>query len=270
MSPGVRGSTDGASASARGPLSGDQPTAADRLRLLEKLCDPGTTDVLARIGVEPDWNCLELGAGAGSIAYWLADRTPRGRVVAVDLDPRFIDADRAPHLTVSAEDIAEQDHPAGSFQLIHARSVFLYLPRREEIVERAVRWLAPGGWLLLEDVRFLPASQSPHPARRQVNGAWLAALAKQGIDLTWADRVPEVLADAGLEQVRVSVAPGPGVDTVQGELLRLRAARGARNLDGAGPVSAPQAVVAGELLSRLPTPDVPTSLHAVWGRKPMP
>ena len=60
-----------------GLLSKDLPTEVDRLRLLEKVYDAGTIEVLEQVGIKPDWNCLEIGAGAGSIAYWLADRAPR-------------------------------------------------------------------------------------------------------------------------------------------------------------------------------------------------
>ncbi|MFJ6750241.1 MULTISPECIES: class I SAM-dependent methyltransferase [unclassified Streptomyces] len=252
-----------------GLLSKDLPTEADRLRLLEKVYDAGTTEVLEKVGIEPDWNCLELGAGAGSIAYWLADRAPQGRVVAVDIDPRFIDAGYAPHLTVSSADITTEDFPDGSFDLIHARAVFMHLPRREEIVERAVRWLAPGGWLVLEDVHFLPAADSPYPAWQQVNGGWLAALAAQGIDLSWARRIPATLSGAGLDRVDVSVTPGGlGVDPVQDELLRIRMVQSGQSLIDAGLATADQVAAARALVESHPAPDVSTFVYSSWGQKP--
>lgn len=64
----------------------------ERLRALENACDPQTTAVLNRLGVGPGWRCLEVGAGAGSIAAWLADTvTPGGAVHAVDLDTTLLD-----------------------------------------------------------------------------------------------------------------------------------------------------------------------------------
>jgi ubiquinone/menaquinone biosynthesis C-methylase UbiE len=52
--------------------------------------NPGTIRRMGNIGVTDGWICLEVGAGAGSIARWLARRVgPTGSVVATDLDTRF-------------------------------------------------------------------------------------------------------------------------------------------------------------------------------------
>ena len=56
-----------------------------RLAAIEAGLDPFTTECLEGIGVGPGWHCLEIGAGAGSIAAWLRHRVGRdGRVVATD------------------------------------------------------------------------------------------------------------------------------------------------------------------------------------------
>ncbi len=56
-----------------------------RLRLLEKIADPRSISLLEGLGVAPGSICAELGAGAGSMAAWLADRVgPDGSVLAVD------------------------------------------------------------------------------------------------------------------------------------------------------------------------------------------
>jgi SAM-dependent methyltransferase len=252
-----------------GLLSKDLPTEIDRLRLLEKVYDAGTTGVLERLGIEPGWNCLEIGAGAGSVAYWLADRVSPGHVTAVDIDPRFIDVGYASHLSVSSADIVTADFPAGSFNLIHARAVFMHLPKREEIVKRAVQWLAPGGWLVLEDVHFLPAADSPYPVWQQINGAWLAALAAQNIDLSWARRIPAVLVGADLTDVDVLVTPGGlGFDATQDELLRIRMLQSGQSLIDAGLATAEQVEAARELVESHPAPDVSTFVYSAWGRKP--
>ncbi|GAA0472620.1 class I SAM-dependent methyltransferase [Streptomyces olivaceiscleroticus] len=252
-----------------GLLSKDLPTELERLQLLEKTYDPGTVQALGRLPMRADWRCLEVGAGAGSIAYWLADRVPDGSVLAVDIDPRFIDADRAPQLEVRGSDITTDDFPAGSFDLIHARAVFMHLPRRREMIERAMQWLAPGGWLVLEDVHFLPAADSPYPAWQEVHGAYLTALAQQGIDLSWARRLPAELAAAGCEAVDVSVTPGGlGVDEVQDQLLGIRLIQSGPRLVEAGLVTAEQMAAAQRLVESGPAPDLSTFVYSAWGRKP--
>jgi hypothetical protein len=60
-----------------------------RLGALEARLDPGTIQLLDALGNLEEWRCLEVGAGAGSIASWLAHRVgPRGHVLATDLDLR--------------------------------------------------------------------------------------------------------------------------------------------------------------------------------------
>src|SRR5262245_47444537 len=49
------------------------PTELQRLRLLEAAADPFTQRCLQRLDIQPGWPCLEVGAGAGSIATWLAE-----------------------------------------------------------------------------------------------------------------------------------------------------------------------------------------------------
>src|SRR5215472_17378843 len=46
----------------------------ERLMLIERAYDTFTVAHLERTGVAKGWRCLEVGAGAGSIAVWLAQR----------------------------------------------------------------------------------------------------------------------------------------------------------------------------------------------------
>jgi ubiquinone/menaquinone biosynthesis C-methylase UbiE len=63
----------------------------ERLSLLERFLDDTTRDSLTRLGVSKGWWCCEIGAGGGSTTRWLAQAVgPKGRVVAVDLDMRFL------------------------------------------------------------------------------------------------------------------------------------------------------------------------------------
>jgi tRNA A58 N-methylase Trm61 len=52
----------------------------NRLTLQASIIDPVTTRHLETIGVAEGWKCLEVGAGAGSIAQWLSKRVgPSGK-----------------------------------------------------------------------------------------------------------------------------------------------------------------------------------------------
>ena len=66
--------------------------AMERVRLagLEATLDPGTREHLTRLGAGPGKRCLEVGAGGGSVALWLAGQVaPGGTVVATDLENRL-------------------------------------------------------------------------------------------------------------------------------------------------------------------------------------
>lgn len=93
-----------------------------------------------------------------------------------------------------------ESFPPGSFDLIHARWVLVNLPQREEVLAKAVTWLAPGGWLVLEDLDTFPVDSSPHPALRRFSDAFEKFLAdSHGADYRWAwRRPPAALAEAGL------------------------------------------------------------------------
>jgi SAM-dependent methyltransferase len=187
-----------------GALSKDNPDEFDRLRLLEAWGDPDTHTVMATIGLAPDWRCLEIGAGAGSVARWLADQCQRGSVLAVDTDTRYLDDHSHANLRWRTADIRSLDFPAGSFDLVHSRLTFCHLTEREQIVETAAGWLAPGGWLVIGDPMCMPAAGSVHPAIRRFFGALESGWQAQGSDTTrWAQTIPSKLARAGLRDVGV-------------------------------------------------------------------
>lgn len=125
---------------------------ADRFTGLEAVFDPVTRAHLTRLGLAPGASCLEVGAGSGSIARWMADRVgPTGRVLAVDLDPRWCRRDGRPQLEVQALDLVAQPVPPGPWDVIHERLVLQHIPERLDVLGRLVDALAPGGVILIED-----------------------------------------------------------------------------------------------------------------------
>lgn len=125
-----------------------------RLAGLSALFDATTTRHLAAAGVTTGWRCLEVGAGAGSVARWLGEAVgPTGRVLATDLDTRFL-ADLGPPVEVLRHDVAADPIEERAFDLVHARAVIEHLSDRAAVVSRLARALRPGGVLVLEDVVF--------------------------------------------------------------------------------------------------------------------
>src|SRR5690242_10548404 len=145
----------------------DHGWTQERLRLagLEAALDPGTRDLLTRLGIGPGWRCIEVGAGTGSIAAWLSESVaPDGEVVATDLDVDFLEGEAArPRLTVLKHDITSQDLPSG-FDLVHARYLVEWLPNKRRVLARMAAALRPGGVLLVEDPDFVTTFHAAEPA----------------------------------------------------------------------------------------------------------
>ncbi len=184
----------------------------ERLSGLEARLDPSTTRYLDAIGVGPGWTCLEVGGGGGSITQWLCRRVgPTGRIVATDLDTRFLDALEEPCLEVHCHNVVTDELPEDSFDLIHSRLVLEHLPDREIVLKRLVASVRPGGWLLIEDADFRGITSKPPMAsiyptsdQRSSLRVWRAVVAvmeKAGYDATFGPRLPGLFLDNGLEEV---------------------------------------------------------------------
>jgi SAM-dependent methyltransferase len=173
--------------------------AERRLIVLESIYDPGTTSRLTALGVDPGWRCLELGAGHGSISRWLCDRVgPTGSVVAVDLEPHFLQADPRPNLEIIQQDIVADGVPGDGYDLIHTRALIMHLPNRAELIADLARRLRPGGVMLLEETDFYALGCSTSELYLEVWHQCALVGAKAGGDWYWARRLPATMAAAGL------------------------------------------------------------------------
>ena len=119
----------------------------DRIGSLEELFDASTKHNLDDLGLCPGWTCLEVGCGAGSIANWLADRVgPSGRVVATDIDTRFMDGHRRHNLEVLRHDLLSDPLEPSTFDLAHVRALLEHLgEERERALRSLVAAVKPGG-----------------------------------------------------------------------------------------------------------------------------
>ena len=126
-----------------------------RLQLLEQHLDPLTKQRIQRLGVGQGTRCLEIGGGRGSITRWLSGVVgPTGHVIATDLQLGFLNEIDAPNVEVIQHDIRTDTFPPGSFDLIHTRAVLMHISPSLDLLRRIVTWLAPGGWLVLEEPDF--------------------------------------------------------------------------------------------------------------------
>src|SRR5258707_14742880 len=100
-----------------------------RLQIQATVHDPTTFRHFETIGVTEGWRCLEVGAGAGSIARWFAERVgPTGRVVAADLNTRFLEEIRLANLEIRRHDLLADDFEPQAYDLVHCRMLLMHLP----------------------------------------------------------------------------------------------------------------------------------------------
>ena len=184
-----------------------------RLDLLEQIYDPVSRR--RRSLVQPGWRCLEVGAGRGSMAVWLAEQVgPTGHVVATDLDTRYLSRLEIPNLEVIEHNIL--DDPLGeladSFDLVCSRLMVFHLQgRQERAINQMAACVRPGGWLLDEDADWATAGAPVDPAhpryddyqRAWEDGDWWT---RRGYDKTFGRRLPALFERAGLVDVRAEAA----------------------------------------------------------------
>lgn len=200
-----------------------------RLASLAAAADPMTIDELAAIGAGPGWDCLEVGAGTGTVARWLAGQVlPGGRVVATDIDTRFLGELTGPGIEVRRQDIVADDLPARSFDLVHARFVLMHLGSAAgQATVAMARALRPGGWLVLEETDSLThalAGDDSEEARflaRTARAHW-RLLARAGVRPDIGRELPAMLRAAGLTGIsaRGVTESGPGGSPVNAMLAR--------------------------------------------------
>lgn len=175
-----------------------------RVTVLESTYDGATIERMRRIGVRRGWRCLEVGAGGGSIARWLVDQVgPDGHVTAVDLDISALTGDEAANLDAVALDLRTDQLPRGDFDLVHTRLVLGHIVEREQVLQKLVAALRPGGHLFLEEADDLAATALEPDLHGEVMAAAMAAFESAGFDFRWGRAMPRRLRELGLVNVVV-------------------------------------------------------------------
>jgi SAM-dependent methyltransferase len=190
---------------------GREEAEDERLVLLEQLYDPVSRR--RRSLVQPGWRCLEIGAGRGSMAVWLAEQVgPAGQVVATDIDTRYLTRLEIPNLEVLEHDILEDPPEAlGSFDLVCSRLMLFHLKGKQEVaIRQMAKCLRPGGWLVDEDADWGTAApvDPEHPlydGYRRVwrDGDWWL---DRGYDKEFGQKLPALFERCGLQDIRHEAA----------------------------------------------------------------
>jgi SAM-dependent methyltransferase len=116
--------------------------------------------------------------------------------------------------------------PAGSFDLVHARTLLVNLPDPASVAAEMMRLARPGGWVAsMEPDTEHALCYPPHPAFDRLRDNFTEAFRRNGADPRIGRRVPELLRQAGLQEVAVEARvqmyrPGNTRRTVRLDLVR--------------------------------------------------
>lgn len=246
-----------------------------RLQDIDEFMGPTTRRRIEDLGIAPGWRCLEVGAGVGGVARWMAERVgPSGRVTAVDLNPLFEEDPGLPQLEVRCHDILAEGLEDGAYDLVHCRLLLANVGNVELALQRMLDALRPGGWLLVEEPgeSRLPDVGESNPRVAEFNRLMEFFLqtvqeTTKAVDLNLSRRLPGLFEDLGL------------VD-IGGELTHLLVSRQGRSpllgtLQAIGPVLAGTPFVTDGHLERLAELSADAALLtmggstvSLWGRRP--
>lgn len=248
----------------------------ERLANMEAVFDPMTTQCLETINVEQGWNCLEVGAGGGSIVEWLAQRVgSTGKVVGTDLQTKFLEAIEAPNVEIRQHNILNDDLESDTFDLVCARKVLEHLPDAMATLQKMAAAVRPGGWLLVEDgdmASFRKVSTRDPDLFERVYTAFLETMKSVGFNPYLGVDLGNMLRVVGFDEVALRGWTGEWTaaeGNPTGAVYRLTFEKMRDRLTEAGVISSEEA---DQFLIDIQSPDFHaiTGIHfAAWGRKPV-
>lgn len=116
----------------------------------------GTT-VLDRLPLRGDETVLDAGCGSGRVTERLAERLPRGRVIALDGSPAMVAAagerlarfgDRVDYVVADLGDPLPIEE--GSLDAVLSTATFHWVPDHDALFRHLARATRPGGWLVAQ------------------------------------------------------------------------------------------------------------------------
>jgi ubiquinone/menaquinone biosynthesis C-methylase UbiE len=196
---------------------GANPAETARLRRQSEELKPEALAMLGQIGLRPGQAAIDLGCGPSGILDLLAAAVgPDGLVVGVDSDPNHVAVARnlataqgLASIEVINADARRTGLTAGSFDLVHTRTLLINIPQPGAVVAEMIRLARPGGWIACQEPDADFSLCYPQlPAWDRMHDLFAASFTRSGADLRIGRRLAELLRDAELEDVRVQVHAG--------------------------------------------------------------
>lgn len=162
-------------------------------------------------GLEGPLRILEAGCGRD----WPLTLSVPYTLTGLDLDPEALAARKDLDHTIVG-DLRTAEFPAGSFDVIYSAFVLEHVRGARQVLERFIRWLAPGGTLILQ----LPDRDSAYGLLTRMTPHWAHVMVYRHLfGLKWAGtpghgpyptHYDEVISQRGLQEFcRASGLPRP-------------------------------------------------------------
>ena len=200
--------------------SGVGEDEAGRLEIQGRALAPATRMILAEAGIRPGMRVLDLGCGAGDVAFVAVGLVgPDGSVVGVDRSPdalaraRLRAGQRGLAQVQFVEGDVNEPAPGGPFDAIVERLVLWTVPDPAALLRRQAMVLRPGGLVVPIEVDLSTIRSLPETAFGTQGKSWVVeAFAKAGMSML-GPRLWAILQEAGLRPLgMIGVQPhfGPG------------------------------------------------------------
>jgi SAM-dependent methyltransferase len=250
----------------------DQPLERERIALIGSVFDEFSRRRIRDLGPLAGKRCLDVGAGPGTVTAWLANECGvHGEVIGLDRDITLLEEADFPGVIAWQADIESgppHTFPTSGFDLIHARLTICHLPGRERVLEQLVRWLNPGGWILISDViNTMQACAAGHALGNMTRAFDEALLQTLGSDLNYAKIYPAPLRDLGMVDIGMAAdLPIIRSDQATGRFWQLTFEAMRAEILGTGIIDEAGFVTAISELTKAGSFAIGYALVSAWGR----
>ena len=205
-------------------LFGHSQTETDRLLRQAKMFGPYTRRLFEEAGISSGMKVLDVGSGAGDVAFIVADIVGRsGTVVGIDSNAEILaiarqraEAAGMTNVTFRAGDLASVPLDR-DFDAVVGRCVLFFVQDRLTVLRRLVEGVRPGGVIAFQEPgnATLPASALPSSPLLDQIWQWIMELyRKTGMDLYAGLRLFSLFKQANLPDphMHLDAAVGGGPD----------------------------------------------------------
>ena len=212
------------SSSDRAYTMGRSKEETERLIQQSGLYEDITGRLLRDAGLFTGMKVLDIGSGAGDVAFAAAELVgSEGEVIGVDMNPEILETARTraqaaglANVQFVTEDVQTLDLP-NDFDALIGRLVLLYLPDPVATLKQLATHLRPGGIVAFQDAEFSVYSSSAHPETPIMNqlAEWgVEVFRRSGANVGMGLDLYSTFVDAGLPEPTLQYsAPVGGPET---------------------------------------------------------